>query len=75
MKLRTTRVSLMPDDAAIFEESVTHVYIDDEAAGEFVVVSQHDHSKVVENKVAINPSEWPLLRKAIDQVVKECRNT
>jgi fructose-1,6-bisphosphatase len=75
VKLRTTRVSLMSDDAAIFEESVTHIYIDDEAAGEFVVVSQHDHTKVTENRVAINPSEWPMLRRAIDQMIKECRTT
>lgn len=75
MKIRTTRLSLMPDDAAIFEESVTHIYIDDEAAGEFVIVSQNDHSRVVENKVAINPSEWPMLRRAIDQMIKECRAT
>ncbi len=48
---------------------------DDGDAGEFVIVSQHDHSKVVENKIKIDPSEWPMLRKAIDQMIKECRTT
>jgi hypothetical protein len=35
----------------------------------------NDGSKVVENKVAINPEEWPMLRRAIDQMIKECRTT
>lgn len=58
-----------PPDEPIFSELATEVRIVDEAAGEFVVVKQ-DRSDPGE--IAIEPSEWPTLRDAIDNAVRQC---
>ena len=70
---RVTQITVMPDGAAIFEPSVTQIRIDDEANGEFVVVAQVPESGT-EQRIAIDPGEWPLIRDAIDELVKECRS-
>jgi hypothetical protein len=45
----------------------THVEIEDEAAGEFVVVSQHRDSQI--KGVSIEPNEWPAIRAAIESLL------
>jgi len=58
------------EDEKAFSEMAIRVSIDDECAGEFVVItSQMDGW----GKVAINPEEWPMVRAAIDQMITECR--
>lgn len=64
---RVTRVHVLPEGEPIFSEQAFTVEIDDEAGGEFVVVRD------CEGKIRLNPEEWPALRKAIDRMVKECR--
>ena len=64
---RTLKISVGFKGNPIFDEHVTDIEIDDEAAGEFVSVIQD------ENKIWIDPSQWPILREAIDRMVKECR--
>lgn len=59
-------------DAPIFDEMATEVRIDDEAAGEFVLIKQHIET-LEPGQIAIEPSDWPTLRKAIDDAVKQCR--
>lgn len=49
----------------------TTVAICDEAAGEFVEVTQHGRVDI--GKIQINPEEWPSLREAIDRMIKACR--
>ena len=49
----------------IFNEQVTVIAVEDEAAGEFLRVQQH-HAKD-EGTIFIDPSEWPALRKALDE--------
>lgn len=49
----------------------TTVEIIDEAAGEFVVVEQHGRTGI--GKIMINPEEWPAIRRAIDRMIRECR--
>lgn len=70
---RTTKLTInLTSDPKIFAENATHVEIDDEAAGEFVTVKQ-DRDGLEAGEIAIEPEEWPALRAAIDQMVKECR--
>ncbi len=57
----------------ILESTAIEVSIDDEGAGEFIVVSQIGAIRDG-NAVAINPEEWPALRSAIDMMIKECRD-
>lgn len=70
MITRVTKLTITPDGEPLFSERATDVLIDDEAAGEFVVVEQHADEL---GKIAIDPDEWPTLRAAINRMVKECR--
>jgi len=54
----------------LFDETTTFVRIDDEAAGEFVVVEQTGCDL---GKIHIDPGEWPVLRQAIDRMIDECQ--
>lgn len=73
MKLITRPIkwSVIPDGSPIFSESATEIEIVDEAAGEFVEVSQ---SMEGYGKIGIEPSDWPTLRAAIDAAVKQCKD-
>ena len=61
----------LPKDDDIFSEAYTLVRIVDEAAGEFVEVSQEDREG--HGKISIDPDEWPAMRDLIDKMVGECR--
>ena len=70
LQQRVTRVHVAPEGEPIFCERGYSVEIDDEAAGEFVVVrSQCDG----DGKISIDPCGWPALREAIDTMIAECR--
>lgn len=72
METRILSIIVAPEGEAIFSERATVVRIEDEAGGEYVVVSQD--SVPERGNIAINPEEWPALRDAIDWIVKECRD-
>ena len=67
---RVTCMTVLPDGEPIFSEAATRIEIVDEAAGEYVVVSQCGDN---EGKVQIEPDNWPEIRIAIDAMIKECR--
>lgn len=71
-KIRTARLSIVKDDGDLFSETTTHVEIDDEAAGEFVKITQQFDGGTNQVTV-IEPAEWPALRDAIEQMIKECK--
>ena len=68
---RMTRLVIAPKGEPIFSEQATTVEIDDESGGEFVVISQHlgDYGKI-----AIDPTEWPAIRAAVDKMIGLCRS-
>jgi hypothetical protein len=69
---RTLKIGVVAKGESIFHQSMTEIEIVDEAAGEFVKVIQTDEA--AENgTIQIDPTEWPILRKVIDRMVKECR--
>lgn len=70
-EIRTVGLLVVPKEQAIFSEYATEIRIADEAAGEFVEVSQSGRTDL--GKVCISPEEWPALRDAIDQMVQQCR--
>ena len=70
-EIRTVGLLVVPKDQPTFSEYATEIRITDEAAGEFVELSQTGHTDL--GKVCISPEEWPSLREAIDQMVKQCR--
>lgn len=70
---RITRVSVLPHNEPIFSEKTTHIEIEDEAAGEFVKVSQEGGHTDVAKWIVIDPSEWPVIRDAIQFMFDQCK--
>jgi archaeosine-15-forming tRNA-guanine transglycosylase len=71
-KKRVLSVVVLPEGEPVFSQYATTVAIDDEAGGEFVVVSQ-DGAMREAGSIAIDAQEWPALRDAIDLMIAECR--
>ena len=65
---RTTRLSVAPRGESIYSDRAWRVEIDTEGAGEYVVVYGRENEKIT-----IDPDEWVLLFKVIDQLVRECK--
>lgn len=70
---RITRLCVAPLSEPIFSEKSTHIALDDEAAGEFVKVSQEGGHTDMDKFITIEPSEWIVLRDAIQFMVDQCR--
>ena len=68
---RITKVTVLPKGEPLFHEGATQIEIVDEAGGEYLEVSQCSDKN--EGKILIDPYEWPVLKKAIDKMIKECR--
>lgn len=69
---RVTRLVVLPEGESLYVEAATTVEIDDEAAGEFVIVRQDGRT---DSSIAIDPDEWPELRAAIDRLVGDCKES
>ena len=69
---RVTSVIVAPAGDPTFSEMATTVTITDEAAGEYVEVSQEGRENL--GKIAIDSIEWPAIRAAIDRMIAECRD-
>ena len=70
--VRTTRVTILPEGEPIFGETATHIKIEDEAAGEFLEIEQQSgHVGTNDQTIQVSPDEWPVLRGAIDRMMKE----
>jgi hypothetical protein len=68
---RTTKITVLPKGEPLYHEGATEIAIVDEAAGEYLEVSQCSDSH--EGKIKIDIYEWPALKAAIDKMIKECR--
>jgi len=71
MKIRTTQLTVAPEGEPIFSERAYTVTIDDQSAGEYVVVESLDDQG---GKITIDKADWVALRDAIEAMVKECRS-
>ena len=69
---RTLKVGVCRKGEPIFHQSMTEIEIMDEAAGEFIKVSQCDDDN--EGSIQIDKTEWPTIKAAIDKMFNECRN-
>ena len=70
---RITRLTVGPERKEIYAPEVTHVEIDDEAAGEFLVLRQNRDDKDSEQTIRIDSDEWPEIVKAVEQLRKGMR--
>ena len=70
---RVTGLTVLRDGDSIFRASATRLCIADVAAGEYVIVTQcRDERK--DQSIASEPEEWPLIRGAIEELIKGCRS-
>jgi len=67
---RTTQKIVLPEGEPIFCEGATTIEISDEAAGEFVTVSQDVDGK---QALQFDGDEWPTVRAAIDDMLGKCK--
>ena len=70
---RTLKIAVCIKGEAIFHEGTTEIEIVDEAAGEFLKVTQSPDD-AEPGVIKIDPHEWPMLKAAIDRMMKECRS-
>jgi hypothetical protein len=72
--IRTLKIAILPEGESIFSERCTTIEIEDQAAGEYLVVTQQSGSTAVkEQQIEIDPQEWDALKNAIETMLKECR--
>ena len=72
--IRITALHVHPKPGTdLIDETTWHVAIHTEGAGEFVRVESLASTVNEPLPIAINPEEWPALRRAINRMVRECR--
>jgi hypothetical protein len=70
VKIRITKLTVVPDDKPIFDDGATDVELIDEGGGEFLIVRQVSSG---DGQIRLDPSEWPTVREAIDRMMKEVK--
>jgi hypothetical protein len=69
----TKSLIVKPKDQKIFSDMATEISIEDEAAGEFIVLKQH--AKYGESQeIRIDPCEWPWIVKAVDGQLEQIKD-
>jgi len=63
-------MTIAPEGEPIFSEMATDICIEDEAAGEYIVLKQATRN---DGTIAINPEEWDVIRATIDQMFAEIK--
>jgi len=72
-EIRVTRLSVIPPGDAVFNETATHIEIDDEAAGEFVSIRQN-FDQAAAGQIFIDVQNWEVIRAAVDHLIADCRD-
>ena len=70
---RTLKIAVCVKGEPIFHAGTTEIEIVDEAAGEFLKVTQSPDD-AEPGVIKIDPHEWPMLKAGIDRMMKECRS-
>ena len=60
---RIIKVVVLPEGDPIFSERVTLIEIQDEAAGEYVTVTQEGESTEISKSIAFDRREWERINK------------
>jgi hypothetical protein len=67
---RTMSIMILPEGENIFCETATTIAITDDAAGEFLKITQcNDESE--KGEIRLSDNEWPSIRAGIDMMFKE----
>jgi hypothetical protein len=71
-QIRTTRIHILPKDEPLFSVFGTIIEIDDEAAGEYLTVTQQgDTDDAMNQQICIEPENWTLLKQGIEMMLGE----
>ena len=70
--VRATQFTVARKGEEIFADDSTRVEIDDEAAGEFIAITQSRSAG--DGRITIDRDEWPLIRYAVDQLIGVMRH-
>jgi hypothetical protein len=68
---RITSVVVLPEGKPLFDPHATVIKLDDEAAGEFLIIQQHADGSSGEIRIDID--EWPKIRRSINKMAKRAR--
>lgn len=66
-------VIVKPKGEPIFSERATYISIEDEAAGPFIIIKQHN-DLAEKGEIRIDVDEWQHIRKAADQMINVCKS-
>ena len=67
---RVTRLTISQPGEPIFSDQTIHIEIEDEAAGEYVKISQQsEYRPAASQEVCINPDEWPAIKDAVESLL------
>ena len=70
---RTLKIAVGVKGEPIFHAGTTEIEIVDEVAGEFLKITQSPDD-AEPGVIRIDTIEWPMLKAAIDRMMKECRS-
>jgi hypothetical protein len=71
---RITQMTVLPAGEPIFSEKATVISIEDEAAGEYIKITQQTDATFESNQtVSFDPEEWEEVKDVIDQMFGEIR--
>jgi hypothetical protein len=65
---RITQITIVPKGESILSELATEISIDDEGAGEFIIVNQPLRD---ESGIQIDPEEWEIIKLTIDKMIAD----
>lgn len=68
MKSIITRISLVPEGEPIFHEAVTHIEVEDEAAGPFMVIRQYHDFADCPHEIRLDIGEIPEFIEAVRDI-------
>ena len=63
---RVTRLTISPPGEPIFSDQTIDVEIEDDAAGEYIKISNPSGQSI-----CINPDEWPFVKDAVENLLHE----
>lgn len=72
--IRVVRVMVGLKNARVFDDMALFIEIDDEAAGEFIKLSKNTDNLAGTSSISITKEEWPIVKKAIDEMMEKCRD-
>jgi hypothetical protein len=70
---RITRLTVGLEGKEIYDPSMTHIEIEDESGGEFLVLTQHPDDRGGEQTLRFDPKEWDAVVDAVEQLRKGMR--